>query len=63
MVNSQKEKTIKITLIKSMIGTKKSHRATVRGLGLKKLNSSSILIDTPEVRGMIDKINYLVRCD
>lgn len=63
MVNSQKEKTIKITLIKSMIGTKKSHKATVRGLGLKKLNSSSILIDTPEVRGMIDKINYLVKCD
>ncbi|MER0215374.1 MAG: 50S ribosomal protein L30 [Nitrosomonas sp.] len=63
MVNSQKEKTIKITLIKSMIGTKKSHKATVRGLGLRKLNSSSILIDTPEVRGMIDKINYLVRCD
>lgn len=63
MVNSQIEKTIKITLIKSMIGTKKSHKATVRGLGLRKLNSSSILIDTPEVRGMIDKINYLVKCD
>ncbi|MBK7493782.1 MAG: 50S ribosomal protein L30 [Nitrosomonas sp.] len=63
MVNYQKEKTIKITLIKSMIGTKKSHKATVRGLGLRKLNSSSILIDTPEVRGMIDKINYLVKCD
>ncbi|MER0171202.1 MAG: 50S ribosomal protein L30 [Nitrosomonas sp.] len=63
MVNSHKEKTIKITLIKSMIGTKKSHKATVRGLGLRKLNSSSILIDTPEVRGMIDKINYLVKCD
>ncbi len=63
MVNSQKEKTIKITLIKSMIGTKKSHKATLRGLGLRKLNSSSILIDTPEVRGMIDKINYLVKCD
>lgn len=63
MVNYQKEKTIKITLIKSMIGTKKSHKATVLGLGLRKLNSSSILIDTPEVRGMIDKINYLVKCD
>ncbi|SDW94998.1 50S ribosomal protein L30 [Nitrosomonas oligotropha] len=63
MVNSQKEKTIKVTLIKSMIGTKKSHKATVRGLGLRKLNSSSILIDTPEVRGMIYKINYLVKCD
>ncbi|MCG7755380.1 MAG: 50S ribosomal protein L30 [Nitrosomonas sp.] len=63
MVNSQKEKTIKITLIKSLIGTKESHKATARGLGLRKLNSSSILKDTPEVRGMIDKINYLVKCD
>lgn len=63
MVNSNKEKTIKITLIKSLIGTKESHKATARGLGLRKLNSSSILKDTPEVRGMIDKINYLVKCD
>jgi large subunit ribosomal protein L30 len=63
MVNSQKEKTIKITLIKSLIGTKESHKATARGLGLRKLNSSSILKDTPEVRGMIYKINYLVKCD
>ncbi|MDV6342078.1 50S ribosomal protein L30 [Nitrosomonas sp. Is35] len=63
MVNSQKEKTIKITLIKSLIGTKESHKATARGLGLRKLNSSSILKDTPEIRGMIDKINYLVKCD
>ncbi|UJO99818.1 MAG: 50S ribosomal protein L30 [Nitrosomonas sp.] len=63
MVNSQKEKTIKITLIKSLIGTKEPHKATARGLGLRKLNSSSILKDTPEVRGMIDKINYLVKCD
>ncbi|MXS82661.1 50S ribosomal protein L30 [Nitrosomonas oligotropha] len=63
MVNSQIEKTIKITLIKSLIGTKESHKATARGLGLRKLNSSSILKDTPEVRGMIDKINYLVKCD
>ena len=63
MVNSQKEKTIKITLIKSLIGTKESHKATARGLGLRKLNSSSLLKDTPEVRGMIDKINYLIKCD
>lgn len=63
MGNSQKEKTIKITLIKSLIGTKESHKATARGLGLRKLNSSSLLKDTPEVRGMIDKINYLIKCD
>lgn len=63
MANSQNEKTIRITLIKSLIGTKESHKATARGLGLRKLNSSSILKDTPEIRGMIDKINYLVKCD
>ena len=56
-------KNIKITLIKSVIGTKKSHRATIRGLGLKKLNSVSILADTPETRGMISIVKYLVKCD
>ncbi len=58
-----KNKFIKITLVRSTIGTKKSHRATVRGLGLKKLNSSSVLVDTPETRGMIHKVNYLLKCD
>ncbi len=59
--NNQKK--IKITLVRSIIGTKKSHRATIRGLGLKRLNSSSVLIDTPEIRGMIHKVNYLLKCD
>lgn len=57
------ENKIKVTLIKSVIGTKESHRATVRGLGLRKLNSSSVLEDTPAVRGMIRKIAYLVKCE
>ena len=57
------QKKIKITLVRSIIGTKKSHRATIRGLGLKRLNSSSVLIDTPEIRGMIHKVNYLLKCD
>lgn len=52
---------IKVQLVRSPIGTKESHRATVRGLGLRKLNSVSELVDTPEVRGMINKISYLVR--
>lgn len=56
-------KTIKITLIKSLIGTKKSHRQTIRGLGLRKLNSFSMIEDTPETRGMIKKINYLIKND
>jgi large subunit ribosomal protein L30 len=57
------DKKIKVTLVKSIIGTKQDHRATVRGLGLTKLNSSSELIDTPAVRGMIKKVAYLVKCE
>ncbi len=57
------EKTVKVTLVKSVIGTKQSHRATVRGLGLRKLNSSAVLEDTPAVRGMINKVSYLVKCE
>ncbi|MEY2687343.1 MAG: hypothetical protein RL375_1541 [Pseudomonadota bacterium] len=55
------QKTLKVQLVRSPIGTHESHRATVRGLGLRKLNSVSELQDTPAVRGMINKIAYLVR--
>ena len=55
------DKKIKVTLVKSDNGTKQDHRATVRGLGLRKIRSTSELVDTPEVRGMINKIAYLVR--
>ncbi|HEU0229158.1 MAG TPA: 50S ribosomal protein L30 [Burkholderiaceae bacterium] len=54
------QKQIKVTLVRSVIGTMKSHRATVRGLGLTRVNSSRVLVDTPEVRGMIRKVDYLV---
>ena len=57
------EKKIKVTLVKSVIGTKQDHRVTARGLGLRKLNSSAMLEDTPAVRGMIRKIAYLVKCE
>ena len=55
------QKTVKVQLVRSPIGTKQSHRDTVRGLGLRKLNSISELQDTPAVRGMINKISYLVK--
>lgn len=55
------DKTIKVTLVKSVIGTKQDHRATVRGLGLKRVNSSAVLEDTPAVRGMIRKVAYLLK--
>ncbi len=53
--------TVKVQLVRSPIGCKESHRATVRGLGLRKIRSVSELQDTPAVRGMIDKIAYLVK--
>lgn len=56
-------KKIKITLVKSLIGTKRSHRATVRGLGLSRINSSVELEDTPAVRGMINNVYYLVKSE
>jgi len=52
---------ITVQLVRSPIGCQESHRATVRGLGLRKVNSTSELLDTPEVRGMINKIIYLVK--
>lgn len=57
------EKKIKVTLVKSMIGTKQDHRATIKGLGLRKLNSSALLEDTSAVRGMIKKVNYLLKVE
>jgi large subunit ribosomal protein L30 len=57
------EKKLKVTLVKSVIGTKQDHRATVRGLGLRRVNSSTVLEDTPAVRGMIQKVAYLIKCE
>jgi large subunit ribosomal protein L30 len=58
---AEQKKTVTVQLVRSPIGCKESHRATVRGLGLRKLNSVRELEDTPAVRGMINKIDYLVR--
>ena len=54
-------KTVTVMLFKSINGTRESHRATVRGLGLRRMNSVSTLEDTPSVRGMINKVSYLVK--
>ena len=55
-----KKSKITVKLIKSSIGKHKSHRATILGLGLKKINSQRTLEDTPCVRGMINKVSYMV---
>ena len=54
-------KKIKVTLFKSTASAKESHRATVRGLGLKWTNHSVEVVDTPATRGMIDKVSYMVK--
>ena len=54
---------IKVTLVKSTIGQVESVKATVKGLGLKKIRSSKELDDTPCVRGMIAKVKHLVKLE
>ena len=58
---SQNQKRIRVTLIKSLIGTKKTHRATARGLGLRKVNSTSNLEYNASIVGMLNKIDYLIK--
>ena len=60
---AQNAKTIKVKLVKSLIGTKPEHRACVRGLGLRRRLSSAEVIDTPSNRGMINKVSYLLKVE
>ena len=55
------DKKIKVTLVRSVIGTKEAHRATVRGLGLRRMHQTVEVIDSPEVRGMIRSISFMLR--
>jgi large subunit ribosomal protein L30 len=57
------DKKIRITLVKSFHGRLQSHKDTVRGLGLRRISHSVELDDTPEIRGMINKIAYMVRVE
>ena len=54
-------KKIRVTLFKSTASAKQSHRATVRGLGLKWTDHTVEVVDTPATRGMINKVGYLVK--
>lgn len=56
-------KTVKVTLVKSLIGTRPEHRASVRGLGLRRVNHSVEVADTPANRGMINAASYLIKCE
>jgi len=57
------DRKIRVTLVKSFHGRLQSHKDTVRGLGLRRIRHSVELDDTPEIRGMINRINYLVRVE
>ena len=56
-------KKIKVTLIRSMYGRTKGHKACVKGLGLKRIGHTVIVENTPENRGMIDKVKYLLNVE
>ena len=56
-------KTVKVRLVKSMAGSKQLHRLSVKALGLRKINDVRELPDNPSVRGLINKVSYLVRVE
>ena len=58
---AQDAKTIKVTLVRSLIGTRPEHRACVRGLGLRRINHTVEVADTPSNRGMINRASYLLK--
>ena len=58
-----KAKTVKVTLVKSKFGRLKKHKACVAGLGLRRMHQTVEVIDTPENRGIINKISYLLRVE
>ena len=60
---ADKNATVTVTQIRSPIGRQGDQRATLKGLGLNKMNRSRTLEDTPAVRGMIDKVKHLVRVE
>jgi large subunit ribosomal protein L30 len=58
-----KNKQIKVTLVRSPIGFQPKHRECVRGLGLKRMHQTVVLEDTSAIRGMVNKIDYMVRVE
>ena len=54
------KKTVKVTLVRSPIGSLPKHKLCLKGLGLKRMNQSVAVEDTPSVRGMINKVNYML---
>ena len=57
------QNTLRVTLVKSINGRLKKHKACVRGLGLRRMHHSVMVQDTPENRGMINKVSYLLKVE
>ncbi|MCK0527090.1 MULTISPECIES: 50S ribosomal protein L30 [unclassified Anaerobiospirillum] len=57
------KKTIKVTQVRSIIGRKPDHVATIRGLGLRRIRHTVELEDTPSIRGMINKVSYMIKVE
>ena len=56
-------KTVKVTLVKSVFGQLHRHRATASGLGLRRMNQTVVVVDTPEIRGMLNASRHLLRVE
>jgi large subunit ribosomal protein L30 len=64
MAKAKKEvSTIKVTLVRSLIGRIEAHKATVKGLGLRRMHRTVEVQDTPAIRGMINAVSYLLKVE
>jgi len=57
------EKKLRVTLVRSMFGRAGNHQACVRGLGLRRMHHTVEVVDTPQNRGMINKVSYMLKCE
>ena len=63
MAKKNEPKKLRVTLVHSVIGNTEKHKATVRALGLHKINQSVVQLDSPTLQGMLRKINHLVKIE
>ncbi len=57
------EKKLRVTLVRSLHGRVRKHKACVQGLGLRRIHHTVEVADTPENRGMINKVSYMLKCE
>ncbi len=62
-MSDKQTRKVRVRLVRSVNGRLKSHRACVRGLGLRRINQTRELDNTPQIRGMVRKVSYMVECE